>query len=230
MVCNLLILVQSLPASLAEAPALHVVKVWDFETGRLLSEFTGARGSAGITCLPFDPVEEAFRYCQRHVETPAWGTPWSSGLGHEVPNHRNKEAVLCVAYCPPFLLATSHDDGESIIWNVISGHRYCKLNTSSPPEGAEDGEASFFLLRIGNCYIFRYIKEKEFESERERPRDFSQAKIQKFSRDKARISSMAVTAGDTCDYVADQDGLVHVCDIEEYGLPGPELQPSKGRQ
>ncbi|KAB1267851.1 hypothetical protein Cadr_000012533 [Camelus dromedarius] len=177
-----------------------VVKVWDFETGRLLSEFTGACGSAGITCLPFDPVEEAFRYCQRHVE-----------------NHRNKEAVLCVAYCPPFLLATSHDDGESIIWNVISGHRYCKLNTSSPPEGAEDGEGLRHLLEAVReaCPIANFTTLK-----------FGRG----LSRDKARISSMAVTAGDTCDYVADQDGLVHVCDIEEYGLPGPELQPSKGRQ
>uniref|UniRef100_A0A8C2NKX2 Uncharacterized protein n=1 Tax=Capra hircus TaxID=9925 RepID=A0A8C2NKX2_CAPHI len=31
-----------------------VVKVWDFETGRLLSGFTGAHGNAGITCLTFD--------------------------------------------------------------------------------------------------------------------------------------------------------------------------------
>uniref|UniRef100_D6RIJ3 WD40 repeat domain 95 n=1 Tax=Mus musculus TaxID=10090 RepID=D6RIJ3_MOUSE len=31
-----------------------VVKVWDFETGRQVSEFIGTHGNAGITCLTFD--------------------------------------------------------------------------------------------------------------------------------------------------------------------------------
>jgi len=38
--------------------------------------------------------------------------------------------------------------------------------------------ASFSLMHIENCYVFSHIKEKEFESERERARDFNQAKIQ----------------------------------------------------
>ena len=49
------------------------------------------------------------------------------------------------------------------------------------------------------------------------------------SRDKARVSSMVVTAGDACAYVADQRGFVHVYDIEEYGLQGQELQPPTSR-
>ena len=35
------------------------------------------------------------------------------------------------------------------------------------------------------------------------------------STDKARVSSMVVTAGDACAYVGDQHGIVHVYDIEE---------------
>ena len=31
-----------------------MVKVWDFETGILLSDFTEAHGNAGIPCLTFD--------------------------------------------------------------------------------------------------------------------------------------------------------------------------------
>ena len=49
------------------------------------------------------------------------------------------------------------------------------------------------------------------------------------SRDKARVSSMVVTAGDACAYVADQRGFVHVYDIEEYSLQGQELQPPTSR-
>ncbi|TKC34609.1 hypothetical protein EI555_012247 [Monodon monoceros] len=49
------------------------------------------------------------------------------------------------------------------------------------------------------------------------------------SRDKAWVSSMAVTTGDACAYVADQDGSVPVYDVEEYGLQGPEPQPPRSR-
>nr|XP_030737973.1 LOW QUALITY PROTEIN: WD repeat-containing protein 49-like [Globicephala melas] len=55
-------------------------------------------------------------------------------------NHGQKEDILCVAQCPPILLATSSYDGEIIIWNVISGHMHCKLNTPSPCDGTEYGE------------------------------------------------------------------------------------------
>ncbi|XP_066872906.1 testis-expressed protein 26 isoform X2 [Kogia breviceps] len=49
------------------------------------------------------------------------------------------------------------------------------------------------------------------------------------SRDKAWVSSMAVTTGVACAYVADQDSFVRVCNTEKYGLQGPEPQPPKGR-
>ncbi|KAM6180381.1 LOW QUALITY PROTEIN: cilia- and flagella-associated protein 337-like [Erethizon dorsatum] len=47
------------------------------------------------------------------------------------------------------------------------------------------------------------------------------------SRGKAQVSSIAVTEGDALVYLADQQGFVHVYDIKEYGLWGPELQPPK---
>jgi WD40 repeat protein len=52
-------------------------------------------------------------------------------------NHGHEKDILCVAQCPPFLLATSGFDGEIIIWNVISGHIYCKLNTPRPSDGPD---------------------------------------------------------------------------------------------
>lgn len=50
------------------------------------------------------------------------------------------------------------------------------------------------------------------------------------SKGKAQVSSIAVTAGDTLTYLADQQGFVHVYDIQEYGLRGPELQAPESRQ
>lgn len=45
-----------------------------------------------------------------------------------------------MAQCPPFLLATSSYDGEIIVWNVVSGHMYCKLNPPSPVDGQDHRE------------------------------------------------------------------------------------------
>ncbi|EFB26474.1 hypothetical protein PANDA_002726, partial [Ailuropoda melanoleuca] len=277
-----------------------VVKVWDFETGRLLSGFIGAHGSAGITCLTFDtsgrrlitggrdgclkiwsynnghclhtlkhgkslPTKDekqnevcdctylevnqnkciiAVGWDRRinvYFDTPCdfhhfWKPQphWQDDL-----NHGHKEDILCVAQCPPFLLATSSYDGEVIIWNVISGHIYCKLNTPSPSDGAEDRKGPDWSV---SCLAFLKTRAAKFESEAASliangPRGsvtfwrlFGGAcPIANFtpSRDKAQVSSIAVTAGDVLAYVADQEGFVHVYDIKEYGLRGPELQPPK---
>ncbi|EHB03554.1 hypothetical protein GW7_02039 [Heterocephalus glaber] len=122
-------------------------------------------------------------------------------------NHGHGEEILCVAQCPPFLLATSSYDGEIIIRNVISGHVCCKLNTPSLSDvpDPQKGSVTFWKLFGGTGLFTNFIP----------------------SRGKAQVSSIAVTAGDALVYLADQQGFVHVYDIEEYGLWGPELQPPK---
>lgn len=45
----------------------------------------------------------------------------------------HKEDILCVAHCPPALLATGSYDGEIIVWNVVSGCIVCRF-ISPPPE------------------------------------------------------------------------------------------------
>ncbi|KAM8918798.1 LOW QUALITY PROTEIN: WD repeat-containing protein on Y chromosome-like [Lycaon pictus] len=235
-----------------------VVKVWDFETGKLLSGFTGAHGNAGITCLTFDSSGRRlitggrdrclkiwsynngyclhklkhdekqsevcdFTYLEVNQNKCIIAVGWDKRINvyFDAPcdfhhfwkpqphwqddlNHGHREDILCVAQCPPFLLATSSYDGEIIIWNVISGHMYCRLNTPSPSDGAEDRKCSvtFWRLFSGACPTANFIP----------------------SKDKAQVSSIAVTAGDVLVYVADQKGFVHVYDIKEYGLQGPELQ------
>uniref|UniRef100_A0A8D1YUU8 Uncharacterized protein n=1 Tax=Sus scrofa TaxID=9823 RepID=A0A8D1YUU8_PIG len=154
-------------------------------------------------------------------------------------DHGHKEDILCVAQCPPFLLATSSYDGEIIIWNVISGHVCCKLNTPSTSDGAEDGEGPD---RSVSCLTFLKTRAANLESAAASLitngpqgsitfwRLFGRTcPIANFtpSKDRAQVSSMVVTAGDARAYVADQDGFVRVYDIEEYGLWGPELQPPK---
>ncbi|XP_032879328.1 uncharacterized protein LOC116974718 [Amblyraja radiata] len=43
----------------------------------------------------------------------------------------HKDDILCIAQCPPTLLATSSYDGETIVWNMISGHICCHLHNPS---------------------------------------------------------------------------------------------------
>lgn len=38
----------------------------------------------------------------------------------------HKEDILSIAQCPPNLLATAGYDGEIIVWNMVSGHIFCK--------------------------------------------------------------------------------------------------------
>ncbi|RVE65004.1 hypothetical protein OJAV_G00132040 [Oryzias javanicus] len=56
----------------------------------------------------------------QHVQKPH--PPWQEDLinGH-------KEDVLCVAQCPPSLLATSSCAGEIIVWNAVSGSILCRF-------------------------------------------------------------------------------------------------------
>ncbi|XP_047612397.1 WD repeat-containing protein 49-like [Phacochoerus africanus] len=270
-----------------------VVKVWDCETGRLLSEFIGAHGNAGITCMTFDSSgrrlvtggrdgslkiwsynnghclhtlkhdEKQSEICDctylevnqnKFIIAVGWDrrinvyfdTPcdfrhfrkpqphWQDDL-----DHGHKEDILCVAQCPSFLLATSSYGGEIIIWNVISGHVCCKLNTPSPSDGAEDREGPD---RSVSCLTFLKTRAANLESAAASLitngpqgsitfwRLFGRTcPIANFtpSKDRAQVSSMVVTAGDAHAYVADRDGFVRVYDIKEYGMWGPELQPPK---
>lgn len=39
----------------------------------------------------------------------------------------HKNDILCVAHCPPSLLATGSYDGEIIVWNLVSGTIQCQF-------------------------------------------------------------------------------------------------------
>nr|XP_023477104.1 LOW QUALITY PROTEIN: WD repeat-containing protein 64-like [Equus caballus] len=277
-----------------------VSKIWHFETGRLLSEFTEAHDNAGITCLIFDSGGRRYTLFLRLITGGRDGCLkiWSYnnehclhslkhdekqsevcdctclelnqnkciiavgwdrrinvyfGTAHDFHHfwkpqphwqddlsHGHKEDILCVAQCPPFLLATSSYDGEIIIWNVISGHIYCKLNTSSPSDDPEDKEGP---ERSVSCLSFLRTRAANLDSTSASlvvasgPRGSvtfwrlsgGACPIANFtpSRDKAWVSSMVVTAGDALACVADQESFVRVYNIKEYSLWGPELRPPK---
>ncbi|KAK7810465.1 hypothetical protein U0070_025113 [Myodes glareolus] len=136
-----------------------VVKVWDFETGRQVSEFIGCHGNASVTCLTFDSSGRRYAlslvswtFQQGDLDRVIRAGVIIAVMKHfdqtleEKRNHGHKEDILCVAQCPPCLLATSSYDGEIIVWNVVSGHMYCKLNAPSPVDGQDHGEGAAWRL------------------------------------------------------------------------------------
>nr|XP_058132977.1 WD repeat-containing protein 49-like [Dasypus novemcinctus] len=269
-----------------------VVKVWDFDSGRLLSEFMGTHGNAGISCLTFDSSGRRLvtggrdgclkiwsynnGHClhtlqhdtkqsevcdctylevnqNRYIIAVGWDRRinvyfdapcdfrhfwkpqphWQDDL-----NRGHKEDILCVAECPPSLLATSSYDGEIIIWNVISGHMYCKLNSPAPSEGPADREGPDWSV---SCLAFLRTRAATFDAAASLLANGPRGSVTFWrlfggaclianvtpSQRKARVSSIAVTADDTLAYMADEEGFLHIYDIKEYGSRGPEPQPPR---
>ncbi|XP_043849564.1 WD repeat-containing protein 49-like [Dromiciops gliroides] len=270
-----------------------VIKVWDFETGMLLSEFIGAHGNAGITCLTFDSSgrrlvtggrdgclriwnynnghclktlmqdEKQNEVCDctyvevyqnKYIIAVGWDRRINMYFDSPHDFHHfwkpqphwpddlvqgHKDDILCVVQCPPSLLATSSYDGEIIIWNMISGHMYCKLNTPVLTHSSEDPEDAD---RSISHLTFLRTRAAKFESTAASLISngsqgsvifwslFSGAQlIASFipSRGKSHISSIVVTTTDTCAYVADCMGYVYTYDIKDYALEGPEQEPPK---
>ncbi|XP_029458508.1 WD repeat-containing protein 64-like isoform X2 [Rhinatrema bivittatum] len=265
-----------------------VVKVWDFETGKQVSEFSDAHGDAGITCLSFDlsgrrlvsggrdgclkiwnynnghclhtlrrennrsevcdctyaevnknkyiiavgwdrriniyvDSEDDFHHFQK--PQPHWPDDLSRG---------HKEDILSVAQCPPSFLATSSYDGEIIVWNIVSGHVYCRLNT---PKWVTGKFADNSVSKVA----FLKSRALKFESAASLISNGPNGSINFWrlfnggqlratfrpSRVESQISSIVVSADDTLLYVADHAGYVYVYDVQDYAFLGPEQGPPK---
>ncbi|XP_058042426.1 WD repeat-containing protein 64-like isoform X1 [Ahaetulla prasina] len=151
-------------------------------------------------------------------------------------NWGHKEDILCVAQCPPNLLATSSYDGEIIVWNMVSGHIdhrfYIPMTTAASVHSQID------VARI----IFLKTRAVKFDSTTASlvsngPQGFlhfwslfsEDPLIASFqpSRGKSLISSIAMTADDSYMYAADEDGYVYVHDIQNYALQDTKEETPK---
>ncbi|XP_042313390.1 WD repeat-containing protein 49-like isoform X2 [Sceloporus undulatus] len=153
-------------------------------------------------------------------------------------NRGHKEDILCIAQCPPSFLATSSYDGEIIIWNMISGHICHKFYTPAAIEPAGPKTVDATVTRV----IFLMTRALKFESAAASlvsngPKGYlhfwslfsGDPLVASFSptKGKSLISSIAVTTDCLYLYTADEDGYVHVHDIQDYAVADPEEEPPK---
>ncbi|XP_071353298.1 cilia- and flagella-associated protein 337 isoform X2 [Trachinotus anak] len=161
----------------------------------------------------YPDIPEDLHHVQR--PQPSWQDDLKNG---------HNEDILCVAQCPPTLLATGSYDGEILVWNVVSGRIQCRFVS---PHSAEHKGVDRSVQSI--------IFQKDFELHQ-----FSLATALlssgtmgciniwsvlsggklvssfKASRFQQKITKLAKTDKDTLLYAADQIGYIYVYDMNKF--------------
>ncbi|XP_054462388.1 WD repeat-containing protein 64 [Anoplopoma fimbria] len=155
-----------------------------------------------------------------HVQTPQ--PSWQDDL-----KNGHKEDILCVAQCPPSLVATSSYDGEIIVWNAVSGRIQCRFVSPLLPEH-QNVEG---LDTNVPCIIFlKNSKLQHFSSATALLSSGAMGCINlwnvlsggkfvgsfKASRFQQKITEMAKTDKDTLVFAADRIGYIYVYNIEKF--------------
>uniref|UniRef100_A0A4W4H8A3 WD40 repeat domain 95 n=1 Tax=Electrophorus electricus TaxID=8005 RepID=A0A4W4H8A3_ELEEL len=216
-----------------------VIKVWDVDTGAQVFEYGGAHGQTAVTCMTFDPKGRRLVTGGRDGCLKIWNFNnghclkiLSRGLfAFDLPQPSwqddlrkgHKDDILCIAQCPPCLLATSSYDGEIIVWNLGSGHIQCRFLTPLPPQTDESTP-----FKVSSTL-------KDVKERKDSPRALSQevsglSFLLLQSRFQQEITKLAVTQDDCLLFAADHIGYVYVYDIKDCGLTLEQKLPkSKSR-
>ncbi|CDQ97542.1 unnamed protein product, partial [Oncorhynchus mykiss] len=121
-----------------------ILKIWNFNNGQCL-KILKKDGESNEVC--------DCTYLTVHRNTYVMSVGWDRRINvysdsPDEPHHIQKpqpswqddlrrghiEDILCVAQCPPSLLATSSYDGEVIVWNLVSGHIQCRFASPLQPD------------------------------------------------------------------------------------------------
>ncbi|KAM8975945.1 cilia- and flagella-associated protein 337-like [Pelodytes ibericus] len=166
----------------------------------------------------------------RHFQEPQ--PCWQDDL---IRGHR--EDILCIAQNPPYLLASSSYNGEIIIWNMISGHIHCRINT--PAHICTDGKTStdksvtqivFLKTRTVKLQFAASLISSGIQGTVNFWNLLSGGKLTasfKPSRIGSPVCCITVNEDNTLMFVADCTGHVYVYDIKDYAIHGAEKEPAK---
>ncbi|KAK6297094.1 hypothetical protein J4Q44_G00332360 [Coregonus suidteri] len=223
------------------------LKIWNFNNGQCL-KILKKDGESNEVC--------DCTYLTVHRNTYVMSVGWDRRIdiysdSPDEPHHIQKpqpswqddlrrghiEDILCVAQCPPSLLATSSYDGEVIVWNLVSGHIQCRFASPLQPDcchaqGMDTSVPSIIFLRsralhaefssaacllssgpTGCINFWNVLNGGKFLA------NFEASRFQQL------ITKLAVTKEDTSLYAADQLGYVYVYAIKTYALGSEKTPP-----
>ncbi|XP_059188071.1 WD repeat-containing protein on Y chromosome [Centropristis striata] len=164
----------------------------------------------------YPDIPEDLHHVQR--PQPSWQDDLKNG---------HREDILCVAQCPPSLLATGSYDGEIIVWNVVSGRIQCRfvspllaehqnvegLDTSVPSiiflknsklQQVSSGTALLSSGAMGCINLWKVLSGGRF---------VGSFKASRFNK---KIIKLATADKDTLLYAADRIGYVYVYNMEKF--------------
>ncbi|XP_072548045.1 cilia- and flagella-associated protein 337 [Salminus brasiliensis] len=166
----------------------------------------------------------------RHVQRPQ--PSWQDDLkrGH-------REDILCIAQCPPCLLATGSYDGEIIVWNLVSGHIQCRFLSPLPPQADEAQTVDRSVQSL--VFLRSRAIDAAFSSAASLLSSGTEGQVHfwnvlnggKFllsftaSRLQQQITKLAVTQDDGLLFAADDVGYIYVYDIKHCALTLQQKPP-----
>ncbi|KAF7700317.1 hypothetical protein HF521_003275 [Silurus meridionalis] len=166
----------------------------------------------------------------RHVQRPQPSWPEDLKKGH-------KEDILCIAQCPPTLIATGSYDGEIIVWNVVSGHILCRFLTPLPPHADHAEVVKRSVLNL--VFLKTRALDSAFNSAASLLSSGTEGYVHFWnvlnggkcftsfmaSRHQQQVTKLAVTQDDRLLFAADHIGYVCVYDIKDCAITHEQNHP-----
>jgi len=115
------------------------LKIWNYNNGHCLRVLEKEKNLDEVSAISYIIINK-----NRYIVSVGWDRrisvfsddqtdihhvqrPYVTWINDQYYGHR--EDILAVAFGPPNFLATSSYDGEIFIWNMVSGHIFCRLKT-----------------------------------------------------------------------------------------------------
>ncbi|XP_041358198.1 WD repeat-containing protein on Y chromosome-like [Gigantopelta aegis] len=225
-----------------------ILRIWNYNNGHCLKMLKKEEGNEEVCDVTYIEMNRNRYvvavgwdrriniYYDSHSDSNIHHVQHPAPYWHDDLTNGHKEDILAVAQCLPNLLATASYDGETIVWNMVSGHIFCHLLAPPPPKYEDqslDGDLSI------NALVFlqtRAYKKECASLVASGPRAhihmwnvFQGGKLMaQFPGSKmpgAMVSTMQTTKNNIALYTGDSFGFIYIWNMDGYCADGIEQNP-----